>query len=67
VPKDCGDFGRGTVVTNLELAGGELIFSVLEFGRDDATAYGAMQMFAALPSVTAGLGVAAGAHHCNSN
>jgi hypothetical protein len=65
--KDCGDFGRRTVVTDLELAGGELIFSVLVFGRDDATAYGAMQMFTALPSITARLGVTAGAHHCHTD
>jgi hypothetical protein len=40
-----------------------LVFAVLIFRRDDAATHGAMQMFAALPCVTAGLGVTAGAHH----
>ena len=48
--KDCCDFGRGTLVTDLELPGGELIFSGLVFGRYHPTAYSAMQMFTALPS-----------------
>src|SRR5438552_17374965 len=61
--KDCGDFGRGTFVANLELPGGELVFAFLVFGRDDASAHSAMQMFTALPGVTAGLSVTAGAHH----
>ena len=61
--KDGGDFGWRTFVANLELAGSELVFAMLVFGRDDASAYSAMQMFAALPGITAWLGVAAGAHH----
>ena len=60
--KDCSDFGRGTFVANLELAGGELVFAVLVFRRDDAATHGAMQMFAALSRVTAGLGMTARAH-----
>jgi hypothetical protein len=59
----CGDFSWGTFVADLELTGRELIFTVLVFGRDDAAAYGAMQMFAALPGLAAGLSVSARAHH----
>src|SRR6266542_4019625 len=60
--KDRGDFGRGTFIADLELTGGELIFAVLVFGRDDAAAHGTMEMLAALPGVTTRLGVTAGAH-----
>src|SRR5438874_13579668 len=61
--KHSSDFGGGTFVADLELAGGEFVFAVLVFRRDDAATHGAMQMFAALSRVTAGLGMTAGAHH----
>src|SRR5882724_11156345 len=61
--KDSGDFRRGTFVADLELPGGELIFAVLVFGRDDTAADGAMKTFAALPGITSRLGVATSAHH----
>src|SRR5438046_10467337 len=61
--KHSSDFGGGTFVADLELAGGEFVFAVLVFRRDDAATHGAMQMFAALSCVTAGLGMTAGAHH----
>src|SRR6266536_1595937 len=61
--KDCGDFGGRTFVADLKLAGGELIFSVLVFGRNNATAHGAMEMFAALTGVTPRTGVNSPGHH----
>src|SRR5215471_2558140 len=61
--KKCGDLDGGSFVADLELAGGKLIFAVLVLRRDDAAAHGAVQMFAALSGVTAGLGMAPGAHH----
>src|SRR5437867_9655178 len=61
--KDCGDFGGRTFVADLKLTGGKLIFSVLVFGRNNATAHGAMEMFAALTGVTTRLGVTSRAHH----
>src|SRR5690348_5628214 len=61
--KDCGDFSWGTFIADLELTGGELVFALLVFGRHDATAQRAMQMFVAFPSVTAGFGMTTGAHH----
>src|SRR5262245_9894944 len=65
--KDSGDFGWGTFVADLKLTGGELVFAVLVFRRDDSAPHGTMQMFAALSSVTARLGMTAGAHHRNSD
>ena len=65
--KDCGDFGRGTFVADFELSGGELVFAVLIFRRNDPTAHSAMQMFAALPCITAGLRMTASAHHRNTD
>jgi hypothetical protein len=67
VPKDSSDFGRGTFIADLKLPGGEPVFAVLIFGRDDTATHGEMQMFAAPPGVTAGLGMTAGAHHCYAN
>jgi hypothetical protein len=63
MPQHSGDFSRRTLIADFELSGRELIFSVLEIGGHDSTAHGAMQMFAALPRVAAGLGVTAGTHH----
>src|SRR5262249_60284553 len=61
--KDCGDFGGRAFIADLKLPGGELIFAVLIFRRDDAATHGAMEMFAALPRVTTPLGMTAGAPH----
>src|SRR5262249_59647492 len=60
--KNCSDLGGGTFVTDLKLASSKLIFAVLILRRDDAAAHGAVQMFAALPGVTARLGMAPRAH-----
>jgi hypothetical protein len=62
VAKDYSDFGGGAFVADLELTGGELVFAVLVFRRDNTATHGAMQMFAALSRVTAGFGMTAGAH-----
>jgi hypothetical protein len=61
--EDCGDFGRGTFIADVKLAGGELIFAILVFGRDDAPSHSAMHMFEAPPGITARLRVAARTHH----
>src|SRR5882762_4122393 len=67
VAKNSSDFGGGTFVADFELAGGELVCAILVFRRDDSATHGAMQMFAALSGVTAGLGMAAGAHDRDSD
>src|SRR5437773_4149256 len=61
--KNCGYFGRRALIADLELPCRKLVFSVLKFGGDDSAPNGAMQMFAALSSVSTRLGMAAGAHH----
>ena len=61
--KDCGYFGRRALVADLELPGRKLVFLILEFRGDDATADGAVQVLAALSSIAAGFGMASGTHH----
>jgi hypothetical protein len=62
-PKDVCYLGRRTLVADLKLPGGNLVFSVLEIRSNDPTPDRAMQMSTALSGVPAGFSVTAGTHH----
>src|SRR5947207_15671126 len=65
--KNCCNLGGGTFVADLKLASGKLVFPVLILRRDDAATHRAMQIFATLPGVTAGLGMTTGDHQSNAH